>query len=106
MTTGPLGVNLFAPQPSAATPEGIAKYAAALAPDAERYGAELGDPVYTDDAWAAKLDVLLDLRPEVASVHVRRSGAQECKRLRDAGITTVGTVTTVEEAEDSGGLRR
>ncbi len=36
-------------------------------PTAERYGAELGDPVYSDDAWAAKLDVLLDLRPEVAS---------------------------------------
>ena len=98
LTTGPLGVNLFAPQPSAATPDGIEKYAAALAPDAERYGAELGDPVYNDDAWAAKLDVLLDLRPEVASFTFGPPSAQECKRLRDAGITTVGTVTTVEEA--------
>ena len=98
LTTGPLGVNLFAPQPSAATPDGIEEYAAALAPDAERYGAELGDPVYNDDAWAAKLDVLLDLRPEVASFTFGPPSAQECKRLRDAGITTVGTVTTVEEA--------
>ena len=99
LTTGPLGVNLFAPQPSAATPDGIEKYAAALAPDAERYGAKLGDPVYTDDAWAAKLDVLLDLRPEVASFTFGLPSEQECKRLRDAGITTVGTVTTLDEAD-------
>ena len=106
LTTGPLGVNLFAPQPSAATPDGIAKYAAALAPDAERYGAELGDPVYTDDAWAAKLDVLLDLRPEVASFTFGVPSAQECKRLRDAGITTVGTVTSRRRSRRCGGLRR
>src|ERR1700754_198660 len=67
LTTGPLGVNLFVPQPSAATPDTVEKYAAALAPDAQRYGAKLGDPVFNDDAWAAKLDVLFDLRPEGAS---------------------------------------
>jgi nitronate monooxygenase len=99
LTTGPLGVNLFAPQPSAATPDGIAKYAAALAPDAERYGGTLGDPVYNDDAWAAKLDVLLDLRPEVASFTFGLPSRQECTRLRDAGITTVGTVTTRDETD-------
>ena len=37
LTTGPLGVNLFAPQPSAATPDGLERYAAALAPDCQRY---------------------------------------------------------------------
>ena len=99
LTTGPLGVNLFAPQPSAATPDGIENYAVALTPDAERYGAKLGDPVYTDDAWGAKIDVLLDLRPEVASFTFGLPSTQECKRLCDAGVTTVGTVTTVEEAD-------
>jgi nitronate monooxygenase len=99
LTTGPLGVNLFAPQPSAATPEAIASYAAALAPDVERYGAKLGDPAYNDDAWAAKVDVLLDLRPEVASFTFGLPSIEECKRLRDAGIATVGTVTSVNEAD-------
>ena len=99
LTTGPLGVNLFTPQLSAATPDGIAKYAAALMPDAKRYGAELGDPAYSDDAWSAKLDVLLDLRPEVASFTFGLPSAEECTRLRDAGITTVGTVTSVYEAD-------
>ena len=99
LTTGPLGVNLFAPQPSAATPEAIEKYAKALAPDAERYGAKLGDAVYNDDDWAAKIDVLLDLRPEVASFTFGLPSADECRRLRDAGIATVGTVTSVHEAD-------
>src|SRR5215207_10974633 len=47
LTTGPLGVNLFVPQPSAATPEALDAYATALAPDAERYGITLGEAVYT-----------------------------------------------------------
>ena len=91
--------NLFAPQPSAATPEAIEKYAAALAADAQRYGAELGQPAYNDDAWQAKLDVLLDLRPEVASFTFGLPSVAECTRLRDAGIATVGTVTSVDEAD-------
>ncbi len=99
LTAGPLGVNLFAPQPSVATPEAIARYADELAPDAERYGAKLGDPAYNDDDWAAKIDVLLDLRPEVASFTFGLPSADECRRLRDAGIATVGTVTSVHEAD-------
>src|SRR6185369_11907369 len=98
LTTGPLGVNLFAPQPSAATPEAIEKYTAALAPDAQRYGAELGQPAFNDDAWAEKIDVLLDLRPEVASFTFGLPSVEECTRLRAAGIATVGTVTSVDEA--------
>ena len=77
----------------------IEAYAAALAPEAERYGVTLGEPRFDDDAWAAKLDVLLDLRPEVASFTFGLPSADECKRLRDVGITTVGTVTTVPEAQ-------
>src|SRR5689334_22894016 len=99
LTTGPLGVNLFAPQPSAATPEAIEKYTAALAPDAQRYGAEPGEPRYTDDDWTAKIDVLLDLRPEVASFTFGLPSVEECRRLRDAGIATVGSVTSVAEAD-------
>ena len=101
LATGPVGANLFVPQPSAGTPAAIEAYAAALAPEAERYGVALGDPRFDDDAWAAKLDVLLDLRPEVASFTFGLPSADECKRLRGAGITTVGTVTTVAEAQQA-----
>jgi nitronate monooxygenase len=97
-TSGPIGANLFVPQPSAATPAAIERYTAALGPDAQRYGAQLGEPRFDDDDWAAKIDVLLELRPEVASFTFGLPSEAECRRLRDAGITTVGTVTTMEEA--------
>ena len=99
LTSGPLGVNLFVPQPSAGTPAAIERYAAALADEAQRYGARLGEPRYDDDQWAAKLDVVLDVRPEVVSFTFGLPTAAECERLRAAGITTVGTVTTLAEAE-------
>lgn len=98
LTTEPLGVNLFAPQPSAGTPEQIGAYAAQLAGEAQHYGVALGDPHYDDDAWAAKLDAVFDLRPEVVSFTFGLPTEAEIARLRSAGITTVGTVTTLDEA--------
>ncbi|WP_101953120.1 nitronate monooxygenase [Mycobacterium sp. 3519A] len=98
LTSGPIGANLFAPQPSAGTREDIARYAKALAGEAERYGAQLGEPRFDDDHWAAKIEVLLDVRPEVASFTFGAPSADECHRLREAGIAVVGTVTTVAEA--------
>lgn len=99
LTTGPLGVNLFVVQSSAARPEAIARYAKELAPESERYGARLGDPRYDDDDWSAKLEVVMDLKPEVVSFTFGLPSTQECRALTDAGIATVATVTTLAEAE-------
>src|SRR5258705_5425942 len=99
LTSGPIGANLFVPQVSAGTPDGIARYAEALAPEAEHYGAQLGEPRFDDDHWAAKIEVLLDLRPDVASCTFGVPSAQECLRLREAGIAVVGSVTTLAEAQ-------
>ena len=99
LAAGPLGANLFVPQPSAGNRADIDRYAAALAGEAQQYGVELGEPRYTDDGWAAKLDVLLDLRPEVASFTFDVPSAEQIQRLVAAGITTVATVTTAAEAE-------
>ena len=60
LTSGPIGANLFVPQPSAGTPADIERYARALRPEAEHYGAQLGEPRFDDDHWAAKIAVLLD----------------------------------------------
>jgi len=99
LTSGPIGANLFAPQPSAGIRADIERYAKALAPEADRYGAQLGEPRFDDDHWAAKIDVLLDVQPDVASFTFGVPSAQECGRLREAGITVVGTVTTLAEAQ-------
>ena len=98
LTTEPLGVNLFVPQPSAGTSEQIGAYAAQLAGEAQRYGVELGTPRFDVDGWADKLEVVDDLRPEVVSFTFGLPGEAEIARLRGAGITTVGTVTTLVEA--------
>jgi nitronate monooxygenase len=103
-TTGPVGVNLFVPQPSAGSPEEIAAYASALADEAGRYGTALGEPRFDDDAWAAKLAVVQDLRPEVVSFTFGLPSAEEIERLRGAGITTVATVTTLDEARQAAAL--
>lgn len=99
LTTGPLGVNLFASQPSTVTSREIERYAGELAGEAARYRATLGDPTFNDDDWAAKLDVVADLRPDVVSFTFGGPTADECARLRQVGITTVATVTTVAEAQ-------
>lgn len=99
LTTGPLGANLFVPQPSVARPDAIREYTAALAGECERYGVQLGDARFDDDQWAAKLDVVLDLKPEVVSFTFGLPDAEECARMRSVGISTVATVTTVADAE-------
>jgi nitronate monooxygenase len=99
LTSGPVGVNLFVPQRSAGTPAEFERYAAALAGEAEHYGVRLGEPRYDDDAWPAKLDVVHDLRPDVVSFTFGLPTRSQSDRLEIAGITTVVTVTTVEEAE-------
>lgn len=98
LTSQPLGVNLFVPQPSVAVAADVARYAAVLAADAARYGTDLGEPRFDDDDWAAKLAVVLDLRPEVVSFTFGVPSVDACSRLRGAGIATAGTVTSVDEA--------
>jgi nitronate monooxygenase len=86
------------PQPSAATPDGLDRYRDLLAPLAEHYGAEVGQPKPDDDAWQAKLDVVADLAPEVASFTFGCPAPEVLGRLRDRGVLTAVTVTSLDEA--------
>lgn len=98
LTSGPLGVNLFVPQQAAAIQEQLSAYAAALAPEAERYGVALGEPSWVDDEWDAKLGVVCDLRPEVVSFTFGSPSEKVCRRLHAVGVLNLATVTTVREA--------
>src|SRR3984957_12183205 len=65
-TTGPIGVNLFVPQPSVAEVHLLDHYADALDDLAEHYGVEGGYPKFgDDDGWEQKLEGVADLRPEM-----------------------------------------
>jgi nitronate monooxygenase len=99
LTSGPLGVNLFVPQPSAGTQRQYAEYAKALAPEAQRHGVRIGTPRDGDDGWAAKLVVVSEMRPAVVSFTFGLPSEQTCSRLHGSGILLFATVTTVAEAK-------
>ncbi|EHB45670.1 2-nitropropane dioxygenase [Mycolicibacterium rhodesiae JS60] len=98
LTTAAIGVNIFVPQPSAATPDALERYRELLVPLAEHYGAEVGAAKPDDDGWQAKLDVVADLAPEVASFTFGCPAAEILGRLRDRGVLTAVTVTSLAEA--------
>jgi nitronate monooxygenase len=98
LTSGPVGVNLFVPQQPQDRTEQFATFAAALSEEAATYGVVLGEPRHDDDDWDAKLEVVCDLRPEVVSFTFGSPTQDQCRPLAGAGILTLATVTTVDEA--------
>ncbi|BBZ75297.1 oxidoreductase [Mycolicibacterium anyangense] len=98
LTGGPLGVNLFVPQPSVADAEALARYREQLTPLAHSYGAEPGATRPDDDAWQAKLEVVADLVPEVASFTFGCPEPEILAALADRGVLTAVTVTSLDEA--------
>jgi nitronate monooxygenase len=100
MTGRPFGVNLFVPQSAAGGAAAVPAYRDRLAAEATRYGAGLGDPDEggTDDAYDAKLAVLLDDPVPLVSFTFGCPTAEVVGRLRQAGTLTVVTATTVQEA--------
>jgi nitronate monooxygenase len=98
LTSGPLGVNVFVPQPVPTNVAELHSYARALATEAHQYGVALGEPRYSDDDWDAKLGVIHDLKPELVSFTFGLPDADELARIKCAGITVVAGVTCREEA--------
>lgn len=101
LTSGPIGVNLFVPQPCMATDAELDAYRELLLPLARRYGVEPGMPRSDDDGWSAKLDVVAETAPEVASFTFGCPSREEIERLSRLGVLTVVTVTSREEAEQA-----
>lgn len=98
LTSGPVGVNLFVVAPFEPAPQALERYRTEVAPEAARLGVEPGEARWDDDDWQAKLDVVLDVRPAVVSFTFGCPDAPVFARLSAAGITTMVTVTTAEEA--------
>ncbi len=95
----PFGVNLFMPQPATSDPSAVAVYAEQLAGEAAWYETPLGDPDSgNDDAYEAKLAILLDDPVPVVSFTFGCPTRAVCEALARVGTVTVVTVTTVEEA--------
>lgn len=94
-----LGVNVFAPHPVPVDPAAYAAYRQRIAPDAERFGADVpASPREDDDAWQAKLDLLVAEPVPVVSFTFGIPAATEIGRLRAAGTVVAQTVTSADEA--------
>ncbi len=98
-TTGPLGVNIFVPQPSVADWLQLEYYAEELAEIAEHYQVEVGRPQYgDDDDWERKLEVVADMRPELVSFTFGVPAPDVIHRLGALGLLVMVTVTSTYEA--------
>ncbi|MGY1691618.1 nitronate monooxygenase [Geodermatophilus sp. SYSU D01105] len=98
-TGAPFGVNVFAPVPE--RPEEAARlpgYADRIAARAARLGATPGVPARSDDGFAAKVELLRELRPAVVSVAFGLPPADALDALHDAGLPVWVTVTSPEDA--------
>jgi nitronate monooxygenase len=98
LTSGPIGLNLFVVTANAPNPDSLAAYRRELAPEAVRYGVELGTPLFDDDDWKAKVAVVAELKPDVVTFTFGCPSTETIARLHRAGITTGATVTTSREA--------
>ena len=94
------GVNLFAPSPLPVDPAEFRRYAELIQPEADAYGIDLGaaEPVEDDDAWSAKVDLLVADPVPLVSFTFGVPDRTVVTALRRAGSVTVQTVTTVDEA--------
>lgn len=95
----PFGVNLFVPQPGAMPATDYERYRAALADDAAAHGVDLpAEPRHDDDAWPAKVDLLVAEPVPFVSLTFGLPPAGDVARLRAAGSRVLATVTTPAEA--------
>jgi nitronate monooxygenase len=98
-TTGPLGVNLFVPQPSVADWVQLDYYAGELEGIADHYQVEVGMPEFgDDDDWERKLEVVADVRPELVSFTFGVPPPDVIRRLGALGLLVMVTVTSAYEA--------
>ncbi len=101
LTSRPFGLNLFVPGAPSRNPGGLRRYAEALTGEASRYGVELGEPRYDDDAWKAKLELTRAERVPVVSFTFGCPDRAVIDSLREAGCEVWVTVTSADEARDA-----
>jgi nitronate monooxygenase len=97
-TSKPFGVNVFVPSTEEPDSAALSAYRERLAPEAERQGAELGEPRADDDDWERKLELLARERPDVASFTFGCPEPAVVDGLRSNGVAVWVTVTNADEA--------
>ena len=104
LTSRPLGLNIFFPTQAPVDERALGAYVERMVPEAERYGAALGEPTWTDDGWAAKLELALRERPGVVSFTFGCPDQETVEALRAAGCLVWCAVTSADEARTAAGV--
>jgi nitronate monooxygenase len=91
LTDAPFGVNLFLLAETDVDEAALAAFAA-------RLSGPLGEPRFDDDAFEAKLALVLEARPAVVSLTFGCPWRELVDRLHERGIAVWATVTEPEEA--------
>jgi nitronate monooxygenase len=103
LTARPFGVNLFLSPPHPADPAAYAGHVEQIRTWASARGLPVGQPRFDDDAYAAKLELLLHDPVAVVSFTFGMPAAGAVRRLHDAGSEVWVTVTTAAEAAAAAG---
>jgi nitronate monooxygenase len=98
LTSEGFGVNVFVPGEPTTQPEAIETYVASLELDAAALGTEVGDPVWDDDDWTAKVEALLADPPAIVSFTFGCPSHEIVEAFRAAGSVVAVTVTHPNEA--------
>jgi nitronate monooxygenase len=98
LTPRPFGVNLFTPTPRPAEPGTYAPYVEGVRRWAGRRGLPVGEPRFDDDAFGAKLELLIRDPASVVSFTFGMPGEEVVGRLHGAGSEVWVTVTSPAEA--------
>ena len=97
-TSRPFGVNLFVPPKSGVDSSAVHAYRERIATEAERQGADLGEPRSDDDDWERKLELLQQESPAVGSFTFGLPEASVIDALRANAVAVWITVTNADEA--------
>jgi nitronate monooxygenase len=98
LTTGVIGINVFAPGAGAAAAQEYQPFLERLQAWAQERDLELGEPRYSDDDWDAKIDLLLSDHVSVISFTFGCPDASVIAALKDRGSEVWVTVTSPDEA--------
>lgn len=99
LTDKPFCLNFFVLETPQPAPADVAKAVEWLKPLWSSLGwTELPTPCKWCEDFAAQFEMLIELRPAVASFTFGILSAEQIQRLHDAGIFVIGTITHAEEA--------
>ena len=98
LTAAPFGVNLFVLEDVPVDTNAIADYAHRLAGEAARYRVALGEPRFEDDAFAAKLELVVAEHVPVVSTTFGCPPPHLVEHVHDSGGEVWATVTSPAEA--------